>query len=506
MRPIKFHLTIAHLWGLAALMGIFVFVSTHPIRPHDFWWHITIGREIITTGKIPTTDIYSYTEAGRPYPSYQMYWLMETALYIIYRVGGPALVIFIHSLTITSAYGVIFYICKRITKSWRMAAFGVLFAAALGLNDWNVRPQGITFLLASLYLLAIVEYNQNPRWYWLIVFPICMLIWVNSHGTFLIGLVLIGIWWGQKIWENIKHLIDGENPFNKKPIFISGMMFGITGLVCLINPRGLGIVNYVKTLTSNSVVQNLVTEWAPPTLSTLMGVIFFCGLIVSAILLAFSPKRPNFFQISTFLVFGILGLKTSRGSVWFGLVMAPTVAEHLSAIVNNLQKAKRTPANQEGSRILNILFTVVILTMGVIALPWFKYKLPLPAPKAGLISAETPVHATQILLDQKPPGELFNAMSFGSYLIWAAYPQYQVFVDSRIELFSDKVWSDYLNISNANGDWEALLRDYGVNTLMLSLAEQPVLVSAVGGSNEWKMIYQDDVSGIFMRQSSSQKP
>ena len=499
MRPIKLHLTIEHLWGFVALMGIFVFVNTHPIRPHDFWWHITIGREIITTGKIPTTDVFSYTEAGQPYPSYQMYWLMETVLYVIYRVGGPALVIFIHSLAISSAYGVIFFICKRAAKSWRIAAFGVLFAAALGLNDWNVRPQGITFLLASLYLLTIYAYNQNPRWYWLVIFPLGMLIWINSHGTFLIGLVLIAIWWGQKIWDIIKQRMNDENPIIRKPFLIPGLMLGITGLVCLLNPRGLGIVNYLKTLTSNSVVQNLVVEWAPPTLNTLMGVIFFCGLMGSAILLALSPKRPNFFQISTFLVFGMLGLKTSRGSVWFGLVMAPILAEHLSATVDNLRKTERLSANQEGSRVLNILFFIVILTMGVISLPWFKKILPLPPAKAGLISAETPVQATQILLDRHPPGQLFNAMSFGSYLVWAAYPQYQVFVDSRIELFSEKVWSDYLNISNANGDWEALLRDYGVNTLMLSPVEQPALIHAVQRSNEWEILYQDNSATILER-------
>ncbi len=77
---IKFHFNIEHLWGLVVLMGIFIFINTHPIRPNDFWWHITIGREILTTGTIPKVDVYSYTEAGQPYPSYQMFWLMDTVL------------------------------------------------------------------------------------------------------------------------------------------------------------------------------------------------------------------------------------------------------------------------------------------------------------------------------------------------------------------------------------------------------------------------------------------
>jgi hypothetical protein len=499
VKPIKYQLSIEHLWGLAALVGIFMFVNTHPIRPHDFWWHITIGREIISTGKIPASDIYSYTAQGQPYPAYQMYWLMELILFSVFKLGGPALVILIHSMIITSAYGVIFWICKQTSKSWRIAAFGVLFAAALGLNDWNVRPQGITFLIASLYLLAIYQYQDNQKWGWLVVFPLGMLVWVNSHGTFLIGLVLIAIWLGQIIWDLVKFRKIDEHTPSMNLLLAPCITFGITVLTCLFSPLGLGIINYLKTLTSNNVVQNLVTEWAPPTLNTLMGAIFIIGLMGSAVVLALTPQRPNFYQITTFLIFGLLGLKTSRGSVWFGLVMAPILAEHISHIVEGLQKEKQHSYSSKGSPIINIIFTLVLAAMVVISIPWFKSVLPLPQAKAGLVSTETPIQATQALLNENPPGKLFNAISFGSYLIWAAYPHYQVFVDSRIELFSEKVWMDYLNISNANGGWESLLRDYGVNTLMLSPVEQPALVRAAQESGKWNLIYKDNTVFLFER-------
>ena len=499
VRKHKFHLRIEHLWGLALLMGIFIFVNTHPIRPHDFWWHIAVGREILTTRNIPTVDIYSYTEAGQPYPSYQMFWLMEITLYELYKLGGPALVIFVFSLIITAGYSIIFTICKVVSNDWRVAAAGIFFAAALGLNDWNIRPQGITFLIASLFLLAIYKYNKSLQWSWLIILPLGMLVWVNSHGTFVIGLAIIGIWWGDFLWQAVKQHLILKLPFTLRSMIYPSIFLGITVLSCLINPRGLGIIDYIKTLTGNSVVQNLVTEWAPPSFNTMMGTAFLLGLMGTAILLALSPKRPNFYQTITFLVFGVLSLKTSRGIVWFGIVMAPIVVDHLSAVIRQLRNIEKRPTVGGGSRGLNILFAVLLVGMGILSLPWFKDFLPLPPAKAGLISTETPVQAVNFLLDEKPPGRLFNAMSFGSYLIWAAYPQYQVFVDSRIELFSEKVWVDYLNISNANGDWEALLNDYEVDTLMLSQMEQPLLISAADLSPDWHPIYEDQVTRLYIR-------
>jgi len=505
VKAFKFHLSIEHLWGLTALVGIFVFVNTHPIRPHDFWWHITIGREILATRTIPAVDIYTYTAQGMPYPSYQMFWLMDIVLYSIYKLGGPALVVFIHSLMITSAYLVIFWICRLLSKSNRIAAFGVLFAAALGLNDWNVRPQGITFLLASLFMLAIVEFRQTHRWGWLAIIPAGMLLWANSHGTFIIGLVLVGIWLGQEGWGMIKPHLQHERLPPVRELYAPLITFIITALACFFNPRGFGTVDYIKTLTGNSVVQNLVTEWAPPTINSLMGVLFFSGLLICAVVLVISPKRPALSQTVTFIVFGVLGLTTSRGIVWFGLVMAPILAEHISYLIQRYQKARNPSMANPGSAKLNTIFSSVIILMGLLSLPWFKSALPLPEAKAGLISAETPIESTQTLLEINPPGRLFNGISFGSYLIWAAYPQYQVFVDSRIELFSEEVWLDYLRISNAIEGWEFLLEKYEVNTLMLSLVEQPALIQAADKSGEWKLLFSDGVADIFVRNPIDQE-
>jgi len=484
---------------MAVLIGIFVFINTHPIRPQDFWWHITIGREILATGKIPGVDVYSYTAVGQPYPSYKMFWLMEIVLYEIFTLGGAALIIFFYSIIITLAYGVIFWICYDVSKNWRIAAAGLFFAAALGLNDWNVRPQGITFLLASLFLLAIYQFKKRRHWGWLVTIPICMLVWVNSHGTFVIGLALLGIWLAAEMWRALKKRLRDQKSWDFQGIIAPAGILIITAMACLANPGGLGIINYVKTLTGNSVVQNLVTEWAPPTFNTLIGTIFFAGLIFSAVALAVSVKQLDFYQAITFLIFGILGLRTLRGSVWFGLVMAPVLAEHISYAVERFQKANHKTQTAEGSRTINVIFVTVLLAMAMISLPWFKRSLPLPPAKAELLSNETPVTATQALLELQPPRQVFNAMSFGSYLIWAAYPHYQVFIDSRIELFPDKVWLDYLNISNANGDWRTLLNGYGVKTLMLSPVEQAGLVLAVHGDGGWDLVYEDQTAMIFVK-------
>ena len=137
--------------------------------------------------------------------------------------------------------------------------------------------------------------------------------------------------------------------------------------------------------------------------------------------------------------------------------------------------------------------------MAFASLPWFKALWPLPPEKAGVISAETPLAATEFLLRERLPGNLFHAMGFGSYLIWAAQPAYPVFIDPRIELYPARLWMDYLNVSAAAPGWEDRLAAHNVQTLMLSPQEQAGLLEAARASAQWDEIYADAASVILTR-------
>jgi hypothetical protein len=541
-RPARWPVSVAHLWPLTVLLGIFAFLNTHPIRPHDFWWHMAVGREILATGHIPTVDTFSFTAAGTPYPSYAAFWLPEVVLYGLYTLGGPALVVFVHSLTVTTAYGLTLALAWRISGSPRIAAAVTLFAAALGINDWNVRPQAFTFFLAPLFLWAIHEIRRSagfslqtcirgPNLRWLAVFPLGMAFWANCHGSFPLGLLIVGLWVADEVWGAVRGGEGGRGSARPLPrIAAAASALALAAAASLLNPRGPGALSYLAGMSVHPVIQGMVPEWAPPTFSTLTGALFLTGLLATAALLALSPLRPEPLELLLFLAFGALGLRTVRGAIWFGLTLAPVWAAHLSAVfgtslrsvpdherpfvVSHEAKRSGVPKAQNGTPLRSVpdsereckgdlpaTLLAVLLTVGaLVTLPWFKERLPLPPAKAGLISAETPVAATEFLLRERLPGPLFHAMPFGSYLVWAAQPEYPVFVDSRIELYPVEVWLDYLHISAAGCGWEERLARYGVRTLMLSPQEQPALVAAARASPRWRQVYEDTAAILFVRQ------
>jgi len=500
VRTIRSRFSVQHLWAVVILAGVFIFVNTHPIRPHDFWWHMALGREILGDGEIPQVDIYSYTAHGSPYPSYQVFWLMEIVLYQIYQVGGAALVVFFQSWVISSTYLLVLLTCLHRSLDWRAAAFGTAFAAALGLNDWNVRPQAIAFFIGALFLYLIQKLRSGSKPGWAILFPLFMVIWVNSHGTFPLGIFILYLWLGEEVWNMLHAKWKRENAGGLRRLYFPGLVLFVSSLACLINPDGIGILKYLRTLLGNSIVQDLVVEWAPPRFDTFGGGLFFASLLFTLGILVLSHRRLTFFQLFGFLGMAALACFTSRGIIWFGLMVASTVAENVRAIWVHLLKDNKNITNNQARPVVNWMFLGAILALALITLPWFKEQLPMPEAKGGLISRETPIQATEFLLENRPPGNLFHAMSFGSYLIWATQPEYRVFVDGRIELYPQDVWLDYLEISNAVGDWEEKLEAYGVHTLLISWSEQAGLVNAALASDRWVLVFEDNTALIFVSQ------
>jgi hypothetical protein len=351
-------------------------------------------------------------------------------------------------------------------------------------------------VLGVVVLISVYRLRERPALKYLGVIFVGMAVWVNSHGSFVIGLVMVGIWLAERLWLAFNNREGGFKWMAGKDLrwAAAGSLAALAAV--LINPRGLSVLDYILGMFSSPVIQQLVPEWAPPQLGSLGGSLFFASLVITSVVLIFSSERPGLFQIFSIVFFAGLGLKTYRGSPWFGIVAAPILAGHLALIKNRF--SRRLPKEPlRAAPYLNLSLAAGLVILGFASLPWWKDRIPLPEQKTGLVSLETPIEAVNFLLDQQYPGQLYHYLPYGSYLIWAAQPDYPVFVDTRLELYPLSHWIDYLSIWNAEPNWEKKLDSYEVRTLLLSKIDQEKLVEAVEQSSRWMKVYEDQRAVIF---------
>jgi len=506
-RADRFILKLDHVWLAVALMLFALRPLLTPIPPNDFWWHMATGRAIIAQGAIPMLDSFSYTQAGQPF--FNQGWLAQLLMYGIYQLGGIPLTYIFQALVIALAYGLLLRLCLLRTGQVQLSV-GLLLLTTLPLSfdNWLVRPQSYAFPLFAGFLTILTEYRlggKNRLW----LLPILMVLWVNIHGSFVLGGVLIagtlatewlkrrGARWREAISWASKPIGTPEDVLNRPaplplPLLMPLLLWGVaTALALLLNPRGLEVIGYVRNLLGTSAVTSLVTEWAPPTIREPGGMIFFIFLFVCIVVLTYARRRPDLTDLLLFFAFLWNALSASRNIVWFGFVATLLVVVQAATLLGTLKQSRGIV----GSPTLNAVLIGLLTLMLALALPWWKAEL-LPPSVGALLSADTPVDAVAYMRNQPDrPRHLFHAEAYGSYLIWQA-PEQLVFIDTRIELYPIEQWRDYINLGQGN-NVAALLQKYTIDGLLLDAKGQKGLIEAVRRDRSWIERYKDEHAVYF---------
>ncbi len=324
--------------------------------------------------------------------------------------------------------------------------------------------------------------------------PLLGIIWVNLHGSFVLGGALIGLTF---VGEGLRRLVADRRttPASDRPPLRQLALAGVlTGAAWLVNPGGFQVLGYVRNLLGSSAVTQLVTEWAPQTVRDTGGVIFFAFVIVGVALLAYAPRRPDPVEMLVAVAFFWLALGAVRNNIWFIAVATPLLVDQLASWLPRSE----APAFQ-GAPAINAALAGVIGLLLLLALPWVKPALGLPPDVGDLLAPNTPVAAVGFLKDDpRPPARIFHEMSYGSYLIWADAGQ-KVWADPRIELYPLEQWLDYQRLSGGV-NVDELLAKYGIDGLLLSAKSQESLVEyAQARPQVWEQRYADEQTMYFVR-------
>src|SRR4029077_18881739 len=124
---------------------------------------------------------YSFTRSGLPWVDHE--WLSEIIMFVVYRVAGEGGLIVTFAAIIAATLLLVFVRCPGRPY---LAALMTLWGAVASAPAWGVRPQMFSLLLASTFLLLLEASAKRPMLVWWT--PPLMLLWVNLHAGYPIGL------------------------------------------------------------------------------------------------------------------------------------------------------------------------------------------------------------------------------------------------------------------------------------------------------------------------------
>lgn len=496
-------ITMDHLWVFTILGLACLFISVLPLPPNDLWWHMAAGRIMVAEGAWLQTNRWAYT---LPYDAPYVYqsWLSEVLLYWIWQIGSVPLLTLTRTLVIGLSYGLIAWHALRRTGNGKAVAIALLIAVLMGWNNWTLRPQTLALLPGSAFIVILdsfVRGRVSRRW--LIALPLLMVVWVNLHGSFILGVVLTALaWFGLAITTLRSPATSRREAWSRLQLCsVVGIAVVLTTMV---HPLGIGVFGYVRDLLTDTPSQTRIAEWQPPTNNisiTNTGFWFYVVLLVLPMLVATGRKRASAIDLLWFAGLAWLTIGGVRYAMWFAIATLPFMAEQFGAL---FKERRATPTSPLFTGTLGLLFGAMVVAV----LPWFqpgRYLGPEAEhlfANAGshrmLLGRMTPVAATEWLKQHPIEGRLWAEMSYSSYTIWEL-PEKQVFADLRVDMFPDSIWDEYFAVSAGNDRSLQLLDRWQVTHVMLDRSAQKDLYQLLMTAPGWCEPYSDSYTAIMAR-------
>ena len=469
-------------------------MTAREISDPDFWWHLRAGQYIVENATIPHTDPFTFTAQGKEWIAHE--WLSEVFMFGAYRLGGFALLSVLFSGIITFAFGLTYARC--LGKPF-LAGFAVLLGALATAPTWDVRPQMLSLFLMSVFLFLLDRYAQTKNARALIALPLLMLLWVNLHSGYALGLVVVGAYWVSAFVEGIAflwkqktraHSADEIPPPAFTPRMTRNLLIVLiaSALAVLINPNGARMFVYpFETLTSPA-MQKYIQEWFSPDFHQTEWLPFAFLIFATLATSLIARARVPLAHILLVFVFGLAGLRSARNVPLFALVAIPVLSAQLAAWIPLRASNAPTPRAMKiiNGVIVAVIALVVLLRVGSVLLN-----------QANVERAKFPAAAVEWIQNNRPAPNLYNSYGWGGYLIWKLYPAYLPYIDGRADVHGDAFIENFLDIYRASPNWQDQLAQKNVRLVLIE-PDAP-LANALAKDAQWTRVFADAQSVIYQK-------
>lgn len=530
MRPkiLKFLRYILPVLAIGFL-SVFLLKNSFSYSDLDLGWHLRAGQDIIDNQSVSSVNNYNYTLIDIPWIDHE--WLLNLVMAKTYNNFTS---LGLHLLFLLVILLVFYLAWRRASKflgnsnfnkylSYIFLFFGIWASQA----HLGIRVQEFG-LLGLIILLGIIDnYPRNIKSIYYL--PLLFLFWANIHASFILGLALLITYccylYIAPYLNSLKFLRIFSLPIlkmrDKNRVL---MMLALSVVASLINPYGVTLYSFLSGY-SNSFYMSYINEWQgqfslPPHYPQLI----YLSLSATGALLWFWFERQTktklkLWDISIFLLFFILAWRSRRHFPLFVTVSLPLV-------VLFYQETFKSIWQSFSSQMKLIILSFLTLSIFLSCLSIIIY-LPL---KQHVIddfcNIRYPCAAVSYLKahPETKDDKLFSEYNWGGYLLWA-YPEKQIFIDGRMPQVAYKDYSileEYLEFRKSKENAEKMLDEYKINLVLIKknqavlsltpwlkalmsinnedLSKPDYLKEYVSSAHNWRPVFQDNLSILFIRQ------
>jgi hypothetical protein len=473
----------------------------------DTGWHIRTGEWILANGAVPLHDIFSFSKPGGVWYAWE--WLSEVLWATLNAHGGLRTVVFFSMMLICVTFTLLFRLVCR--KANPVIAIAVTMVAAAGSSiHWLARPHLFTLFFLVVFYRALENVREGRTHFrgipYLALLPVATLLWVNLHGGFFVGIILIGSYGVAELLN----IVFSPDAAQRGPAWISARRYLFSAGACFVasfvNPYSYHLHVHVVQYLRDPYQATHIMEFLSLSFHHPVAIFFESMLLLAAGAAIWNASRRSNVEAVTLLVWAHAALLAARNIPIFMIVAAPPVAAALHAWfglnpVWNVAAWIKTAAQKfvrvtgETAEIDSIPRWHAASVLGALLLAALLYAPHPPKLFRSEFDPKSYPAGALTTLARDSGARVFTNDEWGDYLIYRLYPRTKVFVDGRSDFYGDDFEEKYVDILNVKYGWDKTLGQFGVNTILLPPTAP--LAGALKESSRWRVVYDDGIAVVF---------
>jgi hypothetical protein len=438
-------------------------------------------------------------------------WLSDVWMAAIHHFAGLSGIV-LASLVLLGAASVCVYKNALAESGHRLIAIALTsLAMAASTIHWLARPHLVTPLMTAVFLRTLGRVHKDGAPQRLLVLPPLTMLWVNLHGGFFVGIVLLIAFALGTIGEELIH--GGSHralPKARKYILTAGAC----AVASLVNPYGYRLQVHVLQYLGTSFYLQRISEFQSIDFHSFSAAYFETFLVLSIAAALWHLGSGRLVQVMLLLSWAHLALFSARNIPIFAVVAVPGVAlavrewlEHarllgflrwlwkLSDGLSELEVGLQLIASGHGRDRLHCLPCLTVLTLAV----FLTHPGQVKALHAEFDRLRFPADGATFLAGQQTHQSirLYSSWQWGGYLIYRLWPSLRVFDDGRTDFYGPAFVNEGLQVWDACPEWAGIFVRYRVNAALLPV--DSALATVLRERRDWKLVYKDRVAVLFIK-------
>ena len=473
--------------AIAIAFAVVIVSVTFQMYEYDFWQHLTFGKALWLSHRIPMTQLWTWPDHGVPVDNPS--WGFSALIWPFWVFGGTSGLVVWRWLSVITVFVFLWKSARALGVRSVVPLVVLVLCALVYRQRSQVRPETLAAMLLAFEIWLLTT-RRGPGWRDLALVATA-LVWANVHLSWYLGLAVL-------LLHTFAPRFGGDPASRARAAGLERVVLAALA-VSFVNPFGWRTLwrpfafalfgRHDPLLSGISELQPL--DWRA---NWSNGLPLLMAGWPALLIWRWRRAGRDPVELGTALLATTLAFLGTRFVATYAVLAAPWIARDF----DDWWRARRAVPTAASAWPAALVTSALCIVLPLYEWQHFEHKLGF-----GFDAARYPVAACDFMEQHEVRGHGINDFYLGGYLLWRFWPDSTrlPFIDIHPEDKAAPVRLAYQKAFTSASGWAALDGQYRFDYALLSRSYLRTygLLDLLDMHPDWALVFVDDVAALYVK-------